>query len=84
MKIQNSRCHQYTSLKDVMVSDEESSAALVGRQAAKLTVLFLESIRNPLALKRPGTFPTSSQTKGAIEDEWRVKMYLVLSSCTLA
>lgn len=60
---------QYTSLKDLMVRDVESSATLVGRHALKLTVLFLETITKPLELKRPGTFPTSSQTKGATEAE---------------
>lgn len=75
---------QYTSLKDVMVRALESSATLVGRHALKLTVLFLETIRKPLELKRPGTFPTSSQTKGATEAEWRVTEYPVSSCCTLA
>ncbi len=75
---------QYTSRKDVMVRDLESSVMLVGRHAIKLIVLFLETIRKPLELKRPGTFPTSSQTNGATEAEWRLMEYPVLSSCTLA
>ena len=63
---------QNTSLKDVTVSDLESSVTLVSRHALKLTVLFLETIRKPLELKRPAMFPTSSHTKGATEAEWRV------------
>lgn len=63
------------SVKDVIVRDLESSVALAGRQAVKVTVLFLETIRKPLELNRPGTSPMSSQTKGATEAEWRVTVY---------
>lgn len=66
------------------VRDLESSATLVGRHALKLTVLFLETIRKPLELNRPGMFPASSQTKGATEAERRVTVHPVLSSCTSA
>lgn len=75
---------QYTSIKEVTVRDPESSATLVGRHALKLTVLFLETIRKPLELNRPGTFPTSSHTKGATEAERRVTVCPVSSSCTSA
>lgn len=67
-----------------MVRDLESSATLVGPHALKLTVLFLETIRKPFELNRPGMFPASSQTKGATEAERRVTLYPVLSSCTSA
>ena len=45
---------QYRSVKDVTVSDLDSSSTLVGRHALKVSVLFLDSIRKPLELKRPG------------------------------
>ncbi|KAK5917153.1 hypothetical protein CgunFtcFv8_012067 [Champsocephalus gunnari] len=67
-----------------MVSALESSAALVGRQALKLTVVFAESIRKPLEEKRPGMFPTSSHTKGATAEEWSVTVRRLLSACTEA
>lgn len=75
---------QYTSFKDVIVSDLLSLATLVGHHTSKLTVLVLVTIRKPLELNRPGMFPTSSQTKGATASEWRVTVYPVLSCRTSA
>lgn len=58
--------------------------ALVGRHASNLTVMFLETIKKPLQLNRPGMFPTSSQTKGATESVWRLTVMEASLCCTLA
>lgn len=67
-----------------MLRDAESSATLVERHGVKLSDLFLVTIRKPLESKRPGMFPTSSQTKAATEEEWSITEYPVSSSLTSA